>query len=151
MIFLISSLFPSFLSLMTFSLSFSHLYLYLLRAIMFAVGYVLLGLILPPPLSLSDLFLPLLFLVFVFGRGRFCRCHVFGETYCVLPLHCRIASSTWASWGFSEQLASSSCWDRERPSVSCYGPSSSPLRYSIVKRHTHNVQNRCFRTRGTFW
>lgn len=98
---------------------------------------------LPPLLSLSlslcTLFLPLLFLAFVFGRGRLCRCRVFGEADCFLPLLRRITSSTWASWGCSEQLVSSSCSGRERPSESCCGPSSSPSRYSAGNRYTHNV------------
>lgn len=141
--------FSFFLSLLfyrlTFSLSFSHLPLCLLSAIMFAVGYVLLVLILPPatPLSfcLSPLFLPLLFLVFMFGKWRLCRHHVFGENDCVFLPCCRITSSTWASWGCSEQLVSSSCWDRERPFASCCGPSSSPLRYSVVNRYTHKYNH----------
>lgn len=99
---------------------------------------------LPPLLSLSlslcTLFLPLLFLAFVFGRGRLCRCRVFGEADCFLPLLRRITSSTWASWGCSEQLVSSSCSGRERPSESCCGPSSSPSRYSAGNRYTHNVR-----------
>lgn len=91
-------------------------------------------------LSLCTLFLPLLFLAFVFGRGRLCRCRVFGEADCFLPLLRRITSSTWASWGCSEQLVSSSCSGRERPSESCCGPSSSPSRYSAGNRYTHNVR-----------
>ena len=80
------------------------------------------------------------FLAFVFGRGRLCRCHVLGEADCVLPPLRRITSSTWASWGCSEQLVSSSCSGRERPSESCCGPSSSPSRYSAVNRYTHDVR-----------
>lgn len=45
---------------------------------------------------------------------------------------CRIISSTWVSWGCSEQLVSSSCWGREKPSASCSGPLFSPSRFGPI-------------------
>lgn len=56
--------------------------------------------------------------------------------------YCRTISSTWASWGCSGRLVSSSCWGREKPSASCCGPSFSPSRFTpnhaaLTQTHTH--------------
>lgn len=118
------------LSTMTFSPSLIYTYI-------FSVPLCLCLVLFDDSPPLCPLSIQLLVLFFVFGRERLYSCQVLAETDCVPLVCCRITSSTWASWGCSEQLASLSCWDKERPSASSCGPSFSPLRYSVTYSYSY--------------
>ena len=82
---------------------------------------------------------------------HYCRYVVMGSCFeCLQWMGCKVFVTrphrtgfwTWVFWGCSEQLVSSNYWGKATPSVSCCGPSSSPLRWythtnTCTHRHTY--------------